>query len=100
MKKLFYPKLAVTGMIKNRKLYIPYILTCIGMVLMYYIMGSMANVDFLGRESASLSFIMQLGTWVVAIFSAIFFSTPTPFSCADAKRNSDCITSSAWVSAT
>ncbi len=72
MKKLFYPKLAVTGMVKNKKLYLPYMLTCIGMVMMYYIMGALGEVEFLGRESASLSLIMTLGTWVVAIFSAIF----------------------------
>lgn len=72
MKKGFYPKLALSGIIKNKKLYLPYILTCVGMVMMYYIMGSMANVEFLGRESASLSLIMELGTWVIAIFSVIF----------------------------
>jgi len=72
MKKLFYPRLALTGIIKNKKLYVPYLLTCIGMVMMYYIMSSMSNVEFLGRESESLSFIMELGSWVIAIFSAIF----------------------------
>ena len=72
MKKLFYPKLAVTGMVKNKKLYLPYMLTCIGMVMMYYIMGALGEVEFLGRESNSLSTIMMLGSWVVAIFSAIF----------------------------
>lgn len=72
MKKGFYPKLALSGIIKNKKLYLPYVLTCVGMVMMYYIMGSMANVEFLGRESASLSLIMELGTWVIAIFSVIF----------------------------
>ncbi|MDO4814999.1 MAG: ABC transporter permease [Bacillota bacterium] len=72
MKKAFYPKLALTGMIKNKKLYLPFILTCIGMVMMFYIMCTMANVEFLGRESASLTMIMELGTWVIAIFSVIF----------------------------
>lgn len=72
MKKGFYPKLALSGIIKNKKLYLPYVLTCVGMVMMYYIMGSMADVEFLGRESASLSLIMELGTWVIAIFSVIF----------------------------
>ena len=72
MKKLFYPKLAITGMVKNKKLYLPYMLTCIGMVMMCYIMGALAEVNFLGRESNSLSTIMTLGSWVVAIFSAIF----------------------------
>ena len=33
----FYPKLALTGIAKNKKTYIPYILTGIGMVMMFYI---------------------------------------------------------------
>ena len=37
MRKGFYPKLAFQGIKKNGKIYIPYILTCIGMVMMYYI---------------------------------------------------------------
>lgn len=37
MKKGFYPKLAFDGIRKNKKMYLPYILTSIGMVMMYYI---------------------------------------------------------------
>ena len=37
MKLLFYPRLAWTGIRKNRRLYLPYLLTCIGMVMMEYI---------------------------------------------------------------
>ena len=37
MKTGFYPKLAFDGIRKNKKMYLPYILTCIGMVMMYYI---------------------------------------------------------------
>ena len=36
MKKGFYWRLAVTGISKNRQMYLPYILTCTGMVMMYY----------------------------------------------------------------
>ena len=38
MRTAFYPRLAWSGMVKNRKLYIPYILSGVGMVMMYYIM--------------------------------------------------------------
>ena len=86
MKKLFYPKLALTGIAKNKKLYKPYILTCIGMVMMYYIMGSLSEVEFLGRESASLSLIMTLGTWVIAVFSAIFLFYTNAFLMRNRKR--------------
>lgn len=37
MKTGFYPKFALDGIRKNKQLYVPYILTCIGMVMMYYI---------------------------------------------------------------
>ena len=37
MKAGFYPKLALDGIRKNKRLYLPYLLTCIGMVAMYYI---------------------------------------------------------------
>ena len=36
MKTLFYPKLAVNGMKKNKRLYLPYILTLVAMVMMLY----------------------------------------------------------------
>ena len=39
MKHGFYPKLALTGISKNRRLYLPYILTCAGMVMMFYIVS-------------------------------------------------------------
>ena len=34
----FYIRLAKDGIVKNRKLYFPYILTCICMTMMYYIL--------------------------------------------------------------
>ena len=37
MKKFFYPRLAFDGIRKNKRLYLPYILTQIGMIMMYYI---------------------------------------------------------------
>lgn len=37
MRTYFYLRLAVDGIRKNRKLYLPYLLTCVMMVSMYYI---------------------------------------------------------------
>lgn len=48
MKKGFYPKLAADGIRKNKRLYLPFILTCIGMVAMEYI------ITFLGLSKAIL----------------------------------------------
>ena len=36
--KTLYARLAWTGMRKNRRLYLPYLLSCAGMVLMFYIL--------------------------------------------------------------
>ena len=47
MKTLFYPKLAWDGIRKNRRLVFPYMLTCICMISMFYILL------FLGSPSAS-----------------------------------------------
>ena len=33
----FYPKLAVDSIRKNKKMFTPFILTCVGMVMMFYI---------------------------------------------------------------
>ena len=35
MKIGFYPKLAIDGLRKNRRMTLPYILTCMGMVMMF-----------------------------------------------------------------
>ena len=42
MKKGLYLRLALDGMRKNRRLYLPYLLTCAGMVMMFYILYSLA----------------------------------------------------------
>ena len=44
MKKGFYAKIAWQGIQKNKNLYTPYLFTCIGMVMMYYI------IAFLGEN--------------------------------------------------
>ena len=38
MKLGFYPKMAANGMRKNGRLYTPYLVTCIMMVAVYYIL--------------------------------------------------------------
>lgn len=39
MKFGLYPRLALAGIRKNKRLYVPYLLTCTGMVMMYYKVG-------------------------------------------------------------
>ena len=50
MKKGFYIRLAGEGISKNRKLYFPYILTCICMIMMYYIVSFLS----ISKELASI----------------------------------------------
>ncbi len=74
MKKGFYPKLAFDGIRKNKKMYLPYILTSIGMVMMYYIIIFLQFSQSIkdAVQSSTLSQILGLGSWVIAIFSCIF----------------------------
>ncbi|MDD6042708.1 MAG: FtsX-like permease family protein [Eubacteriaceae bacterium] len=74
MKIGFYPKLAFTTIKNNRKLYLPYFLTCVGMITMFYIMSSLCNnpmYEYMGGGT-SLNFIMFLGQRVIGIFALIF----------------------------
>ncbi len=73
MKAGLYPKLALEGILKNKRTYFPYVLTCVGMVAMYYIIGflrySYAVANLPGSETVSL--ILSFGSWVIAFFSLI-----------------------------
>lgn len=69
----FYLKLALSGIRNNKKTYVPYILTGIGMVMMYYI------VAFLSCSSSVTSMhgggvvreFLSLGSNVIALFALI-----------------------------
>ena len=39
IKKNIYPKLAVTGMVKNKRTYVPYLMTCICMIFVSYLLN-------------------------------------------------------------
>ncbi|KGK86830.1 cell division protein FtsX [Desulfosporosinus sp. HMP52] len=74
MSRFFYPKLAATNLKKNAQTYLPYILTCIGTVMMYYIMVFLSENEGLGKMAggSQVQSILSMGTYVIAIFSAIF----------------------------
>ena len=74
MKTGFYPGFAFSGIRKNKRLYVPYLLTCIGAVMMFYILNSLSRFmitsgSFGGGTTGSL---LELGTWVMGFFSLIF----------------------------
>ena len=70
----FYIRLAATGISKNKKLYYPYILTCICMVMMYYIISFLCRSEEFKKVpgAATLQSILGFGVMVIAIFSLIF----------------------------
>lgn len=70
----FYIKLAASGIGKNKKLYLPYILTCICMVMMFYIIVFLAGSSGIRKLPGgdSLQTMLGLGVFVIAIFSLIF----------------------------
>lgn len=74
MKSFLYLRLAVSGIRKNKKLYLPYLLTCVGMVMMEYILLSLSDSPALRtmRGGAQLGFLLSLGKFVVAVFAALF----------------------------
>ena len=74
MKKGIYSRLALTGIKKNKKLYIPYILICIGMVMMFYIITFLSSSDMMmnypGGET--MRGILGFGVYVIGFFAVIF----------------------------
>ncbi len=74
MKLGFYPKLAADGIRKNKRMYLPYILTCIGMVMMTYIVSFVQLSPIIGSMAGgeTLQELMQIGVVVIVVFSALF----------------------------
>ncbi len=74
MKHFFYFRLAMQNIRNNRKTYVPYILTVIGTILMYYSFHCMADNPGIQdlRGGSVVAMIMNFGTSVIALFAVIF----------------------------
>ena len=74
MKILFYPKLAFNGIKKNKRLYIPYLLTCSVMVMMMYITLYLARSESIANtpRGAWAQLCLWLGIIVISLFSLLF----------------------------
>ena len=74
MKMQLFPTLAWSGIKKNSKLYLPYLFSCIGSVMMTYIINyvsfSPAVKAIKGGET--LGGILSMGKFVLAVFALIF----------------------------
>lgn len=72
MRNSFYFRLAFTNIKKHARSYVPYIITCVITIAMFYIIKSLAfNLDK-NLSSISAATSMSLGSIVVAIFAIIF----------------------------
>ena len=93
MSKVFYPKLALINMRKNARMYIPYLLTCIGTVMMYFMIHSLSCNSGIKelRGSASILSMLGMGVRVTAIFAFIFLFYTNSFLIKGRKRNLDFI---------
>lgn len=67
MKASLYPKLALDGIRKNRRVFAPYLLTCAVMVTVYYLVLYLSTL-----RGYTTQFFMETGGWIIAIFSVIF----------------------------
>lgn len=74
MSNFFYVRLAITNIRKNARTYLPYVLTCIGTIAMFYNMCYLVLVKNIGylSDSASLRQILRLGSIIIGIFAVIF----------------------------
>ncbi len=74
MSKIFYPKLAASNIRKNGRMVVPYILTCIFTVAMFYIIRSLSRNEGISKlvGGGTITATLELGSWVVALFAAIF----------------------------
>lgn len=69
-----YPGMAFTNMKSSRKTYIPYIISCIITIAMFYIVSSLAGNSGLSNlwGGEMIQSYMSIGQWIVALFAVIF----------------------------
>ena len=74
MKLGFYPGLALASVRKNKRTYLPYILTCIGMIMMTYIILYLQTADAIVQMRGGGIFkeMLSFGGWIMFFFSAFF----------------------------
>lgn len=74
MNRQLYLKLAVSNVKKNKKSYIPYLLTCMVSIMMYYIMYAISINEGLNQMvgAEAIKLMLSMGKYVIAVFSVIF----------------------------
>ena len=80
MKAGFSPKLALLGIKKNARLYVPYLLSCAFMAAVLYVIAFLAATPALyvingkinGAGTTTIQLVMSLGSGIISIFAALF----------------------------
>ena len=69
----FYPKLALTNILRGGRFYLPYFFTCSGTAAMFYILCFLTWNDFIGTLSHAyiVQAMLHLGCIVVGLFSVV-----------------------------
>lgn len=94
-----YPRLAWQGITKNKRLYLPFLLTCVGMVMMTYILLSLASSPVLKTFPGGgvMPMILSMGSFVMAAFAVLFLFYTNSSSSAAETASLASTTSSAWA---
>lgn len=88
MKMNLYPKLAWHGLVKNKKTYLPFLLTSIGIMTMYYIISYLtySKSVYNLKGGAEMQMILSWGTVVIAVFAVIFLFYMNSFLMSQRKK--------------
>lgn len=88
MNKTFYFRLAFDNLKKNAKMYIPFVLSCILTIMMYYMVSSLSMnpnmMNMLGGDV--MQQILSLGIYVITVFAVIFLFYTNSFLIKRRKR--------------
>ena len=72
MTKQLFAKLAVKNIRSNKQIYVPYIISSIATVAMFYLMTSLVTNDYLAERATTIVVLFTLGSGIIGIFSWIF----------------------------
>lgn len=83
-----YYRLALTGIAKNFRMYVPYLLTCSGMVMICYILEFLSKSGHVAalRGGDTLQTMFSFGTQVFGMFALIFLFYTNSFLIRSRKR--------------
>ena len=94
MSSCIYARLAVTNIRNNKKTYVPFLLTSVLTVMMYYIMDSLARSRDIGNQNVTTILMLALG--ILILFSVIFLFYTNSFLIKRRKTVERCVISWAW----